>query len=632
MTTYGWLQDGGGTEFPRSLAKAIVRKNIEVIVVAAEEIHSANRTPYFVEKSIDDGVELYKIFNRATTFLDADNPRREITDEHILEIFNRIIQTEKPDLVHFHNFLGLSFAISDIPKRMGIPSIFTAHNFHLIDPELYMFHYHDRLAKWESLDLIENSKLIIKHPQLKLDYKIRQEVARKILRENIDVFIAPSQRYAQIYNEFAGIYNKTVVLNQISEVCNYHIAKTKDFSGKFRIGYLGSIYPHKGVHLIYQAAEILSDYDIEFCLFGSAVIEYINNLINKYPNTKVKYMGSYRTSDLVDISKDLDCTIISSILEEAGPLVAPEALSLGLPIIGANIGGIPDFIVDGLNGKLYSYNDSTDLAKVIKFLFQNPDELKRMQLNAYLPYNFDDYVDNLVELYIDLIQNRENSQPKNYQLIFSSKLVNRAGDLFENNSSKNIFDDEDLLQLIDIGLTKEINKIDQISNINISDPFRPILVNLASQGEILPGFINIDKNPRKESEIKGDIRKLDFDDNSVELMIAKNILQVFSHREFQKILLEWKRVLKPGGTLILSVPDLKSILKAYIIGTIDFKETQEGLFGKQVNEYEYFYNGFDQNSLANNLNKLGFKVVDLQIIKMNSSKFEEIFVRCVKEY
>lgn len=630
MTTYGWMQEGGGTEFPRSVAKALAKRNIEVIVVAAEESH-ISRTPYYTEKSSDDGVVIYKIFNRATTFLDADNPRREILDEKIFEIFNKIIQDENPNLVHFHNFLGLSFAISDIPKKIGIPSIFTAHNFHLIDPELYMFDYLDRLAKWENIDLIENSHLIKKHPNLKLDYKIRQEVARKILRENIDVFVAPSQRYAQIYNEFSGIYNKTVVINQISEICNTNIANPKEYNGKLRIGYLGSIYPHKGVHIIYQAAEILSDYDIEFYLYGSAVIEYINNLKQNFPNAKVKYMGSYRTSDLMDICKDVDCTIISSILDEAGPLVAPEALSLGLPIIGANIGGIPDFIIDGLNGKLYSHNNPTELAKVIKYLFQNPDELKRLQLNSYLPFNFDDYIDNLVNLYQDLTQNKEKFQPKNYQLIFSSKLVNRASDLLENNTSWNIFDDDDLLQLIDNDLTKEIKKIDQISDKNTIDPFRPILVNLASQGEVIPGFINIDKNPQKDGEITGDIRNLDFEDNTVELLIAKNILQVFSHREFQKILLDWKRVLKPGGTLILSVPDLKSILEAYSRGSIDFAETQKGLFGKQETEFDYFYNGFDQNSLLNFLSNLGFKVVESQKIKINSIKYDDIYVRCIKE-
>lgn len=630
MTTYGWTQSGGGTEFPRIIAKSLSKNNLDVVVVAAEAIHSEVQTPYFVEESNDDGVKLLKIFNRPSVFLDAENPRREILDEHIYRIFSETIETEKPDIVHFHNFLGLSFSISEIPKKYNIPSLFTAHNFHLIDPELYMFDYRYTLKTWISLNLIENSYLIRKYPQLKTDYKIRQEVARKVLRENIDVFIALSQKYAQIYNEFADIYNKIVVINQISDICDKHSPTPKQFTGKLRIGYFGSIYPHKGIHIIFQAAELLTQFDIEFHLFGNGNFDYLNKLVHQFPSTKVKYNGPYSRDEMMELSKDLHCGIISSIVEEAGPLVAPELLSLGLPIIGSNIGGIPDFVIDGLNGKLYPPNDPFGLAEAIKFLYQNPKELSKMQTNSYIPYTYDEYIHNLIRLYNDLVDNKSNFKPKNYQLLFSSKLVNRESETLNNQTKKSIFEDRDLLELIDSNLTKEIQKIDKLTKGTNLDPFRPILLNLASQGECLPGFINIDQTPQTEHEIRGDIRKLDFDDNTVEIIVAKNILQVFSHREFPKILLEWKRVLKLGGTLILSVPDLKSILEAYTNNELNFGETQVALFGNQANEFDYFYNGFDEYSITSSLEQTGYKVVELKKINLNSSKYFDLLIRAIK--
>lgn len=630
MTTYGWSQEGGGTQFPRSLALALQRNQVEVIVVAAEGKHPLETTSYFVEETIDSGVKLYKIFNRSSIFLDAENPRREIFDERIYKIFNDIIETEKPDIVHFHNFLGLSFSISEIPKKYNIPSLFTAHNFHLIDPNLYMFDYYEKLTKWDNIDLLENSHLIKKYPHLKTDYKIRQEVAKKTLRENIDVFVAVSQKYAQIYDEFCGINNKTVVINQISEICSKNIPQTRDFTGKLRVGFIGSIYPHKGIHLIYQAADILSDYEIEFYLYGNGIIDYLNNLKSKFPNAKVRYMGSYQPEDLQEISENLDCTIISSIVDEAGPLVAPEVLSLGLPIIGAKIGGIPDFVIDGLNGKLYKHNDPNELATAIKFLFQNPNELKRMQLNSYLPFNFDDYNENLIYLYRHLVDKKTNYQLKNFQLLFTSKLVNRATELMDTNKNDNLVDVDDLLTLIDRDLTKEINKIERSQNDTLNNPFKPLMLNLASQGDVLPGFINIDKNPQKDGEITGDIRNLEFVDNSVDFIIAKNILQVFSHREFQRVLSEWKRVLKPWGTLILSVPDLKSISEAYSSGKIDFDETQKAIFGNQQNEFDYFYNAFDEKLLVGILEGMGFKVIELKKFNLSSKVYFDLFARCIK--
>lgn len=631
MTTYGWSEEGGGTQFPRSVALALQRQGIEVLVVAAEGEHKQESSPYFVERTSENGVRLCKVFNRPTTFLDAENPRREIYDENIYKIFSNIVDIEQPDIVHFHNFLGLSFSISDVPKKSKIPSLFTAHNFHLIDPNLYMFDFYEKMTKWENFDFFSNSHLIKLYPNLKTDYKIRQEVAKKVLRENIDVFIAVSQKYAQIYDEFAGINGKSVVINQISEICNHHHPLPKDFDGKLRIGYIGSIYPHKGIHIIFQAADILFDSDIEFFLYGNAAIDYLNNLFDKFPNAKVKYMGSYQPQDLIDISKGLDCTIISSILDEAGPLVAPEALSLGLPVIGANIGGIPDFVIDGLNGKLYKHNDPTELAKVVKLLFQKPTELKKMQLNSYLPFNFNSYIENLISLYKNLLYEKVKFQPKNFQLLFSSKLVNKASGLMENNDSENSLNFDDLLSIIDKDLSKKIKSIEKNNTNNSTNPFRPLMLNLASQGEILPGFVNIDQIPQKEEEIGGDIRNLEFDDESTELIIAKNIIQVFSHREIKKVILEWKRVLKRGGTMIISGPDLRSILEAYSMGNLNFEETQVAIFGRQQNDYDYFYNGFDEESLSELLLNSGFAIIEIKKFNITSSKYYDLVVRCIKK-
>lgn len=630
MTTYGWNQDGGGTELPKSIALALSKRNIDIVVVVAEQNHPSINKSYYVEEVNENKVKLYKIYNRPTAFLDATNPRREILDQEIFDIFSKIVEKEKPDLVHFHNFLGLSFAISEIPKQNKIPSLFTAHNFHLIDPELYMFDFNQTLAKWENTDLLSQSILVKSRPDLEIDYKIRKEVARKLLNDNIDVFIAIYQCFSIIYNEFAGVYSKTVVLNQISEICDKIKPIQKDFVGKLRVGFLGSMYPHKGVHNIYRAADILSNYNIEFYLYGLGKIDYIKVLEETFPNAKVKYMGKYSPNDLQEIGKNLDCIVISSIWEEGGPLVAPEALAMGLPIVGANIGGIPDFVIDGLNGKLYNYNDPTDLARAIKYLYQNPDELKRMQVNSYLPYNFNDYVENLINLYLDLKNNKNNCKPKNYQLIFSSKLVNRAGEFVDSLDNNKIFNDEDLLELIDRELTKEIKSIENPDNKKFADLFHPIMLHLASQGEIFPGFINIDQNPQNEGEIKGDIRKLEFEDNSVELIVAKNILQVFSHRELPKILLEWRRVLKPAGSLVLSVPDIKSILEAYNEGKLDFDETNTAIFGNQTNEFDYFYNSFDEKSIVKILETLGFKIIEVQKTNLNSQKYFNLFVRCIK--
>ena len=52
-----------------------------------------------------------------------------------------------------------------------------------------------------------------------------------------------------------------------------------------------------------------------------------------------------------------------------------EAMACGKPIIGSNVGGIPDMIRDNFNGFLVNPNDSADLVNKILDLYRNPDLL-----------------------------------------------------------------------------------------------------------------------------------------------------------------------------------------------------------------------------------------------------------------
>jgi len=92
-----------------------------------------------MEKLIEDGVKLYGIYNRPTIFLDLDNPRREICDDNIISLFNKVIDEFQPDIINFHNFLGLSFEMASVSKKRNIVSTFTTHNYHLLDPKLYIY-------------------------------------------------------------------------------------------------------------------------------------------------------------------------------------------------------------------------------------------------------------------------------------------------------------------------------------------------------------------------------------------------------------------------------------------------------------------------------------------------------------
>lgn len=137
----------------------------------------------------------------------------------------------------------------------------------------------------------------------------------------------------------------------------------------------------------------------------------------------------------------------------------------------------------------------------------------------------------------------------------------------------------------------------------------PFCLNLGGREHKVPGFLNIDINPGPEVDIIGDISDLsEFKDGSVEKIYVSHALEHFRHTETLEVLKEWHRVLKPGGLIYISVPDMGMIFRTYQkFGWCDW--IRDILYGQQTHEFAYHYNGFDYSSLARYLIDAGFKDV-----------------------
>jgi len=609
FTMYGWDESGGGTQLPRSIATALSKEGFDIAVFYAAGKHSSNNTSYYLEKRTSNNIKLYGVYNRPTIFLDEANPRREIRDDKILELFNYVLDQEQPNIIHFHNFLGLSFSIADAAEFRHIPTLFTPHNYQLIDPELYMFDMENNFRKWNGIDFFENSNLPKKYPDKNVDYKIRTQVAKNLLANSIDYVLAISQREADILSEFSTQNRNIFVVNQVSNICD-ELAK-KNFAhhlhNPIRIGFIGSILIHKGIHIIYQAADLLKDEPVEFYLYGMGSPELIKALSNSFPNAKVKYNGGYSENDLFNIAKEIDAIIIPSIWEEGGPLTAPEAIAMQLPIIGANIGGIPDFVKDGINGLLYQFDNPANLANKIKDIIDNPHILEGFRDNLHLNITFQDYINHISSIYKNIINNKKMDKSE-IELHFNNIL--NVNDSFIKTKQHG-----------------EIPMENKDESYHISSVYKPLMIHLGSQGVLLDGFENLDAQPQSDKEIPCDVRKLPYPSDSADMIMAIDLLQVFSHRETDAVLTEWARILKKGGAMILSVPDLKMILQEYYNGNLPITDVNQYLFGKQMNDYDYHYNSFDEISLHRHLQAAGLQVIEIQ---KEANSMPRLIARAIK--
>lgn len=122
----------------------------------------------------------------------------------------------------------------------------------------------------------------------------------------------------------------------------------------------------------------------------------------------------------------------------------------------------------------------------------------------------------------------------------------------------------------------------------------------------IPGFIHIDAIDYPHVDHVAAIDSLSFiQDSTIDLIYNCHVLEHFKRRDVGRVLLEWRRVLKPQGTLRVSVPDFGSLCDVYRqYGRLDL--VIGALFGRQDYLYNIHYNVFDFDDLSAALTRAGF--------------------------
>lgn len=123
-----------------------------------------------------------------------------------------------------------------------------------------------------------------------------------------------------------------------------------------------------------------------------------------------------------------------------------------------------------------------------------------------------------------------------------------------------------------------------------------------------PEFINIDAQPFPHVHVVSDnITFLDdFADATVDLVYMCHILEHIRREELKTVLSEMARVLKPGGTLRLSVPDFDRLLEVYNASGGNIEAISRQLMGGQENQYNVHYSVFNCRRLTELLREVGF--------------------------
>ncbi|MGQ9819847.1 MAG: glycosyltransferase [Candidatus Kapaibacteriales bacterium] len=405
---YGWNESGGGTIFPRSIALELAKRGWEVSVFYASTDYVHTHPTYSLKVHSESNVKLFGLYNRPAPFVELENTEREIYDPKVVEVFRRVLDETQPTLVHFHNLHGLTLALPKVAKEYGLPTLFTPHNYYMIDPNLYM--YNSDLSLWRNTDFFENSELYRHNPSKKTIYERRQEFTRELLSQWFDLTLAVSRRQKEILLDFAPFASNIIVVHQIApnvdELWNSENLKAlanRPVPRRIRVGYIGWILPHKGVHILAKSAQNFLPIDIEFKIYGQATFKYLEQLQEIDRKKMLQFFGEYRPDELERIAGEVDIAVVTSVTEDCAPLTLAELSAMRLPIIASKIGGIPDFVVDGVNGFLYDYDSVDSLTSAIRFCSFNPETIEEMRRHLSPYHTFSDYLIHIERIYSEMI-------------------------------------------------------------------------------------------------------------------------------------------------------------------------------------------------------------------------------------
>ena len=105
-------------------------------------------------------------------------------------------------------------------------------------------------------------------------------------------------------------------------------------------------------------------------------------------------------------------------------------------------------------------------------------------------------------------------------------------------------------------------------------------LNLGCEIHKFKDFINIDIDKSVNPDLLCDIKKLPYEDNSVDFIYAGHLLEHLYYDLVPEYLSEWRRVLKIGGKLVIVVPDVGGSMKRYAKGEYSIDHLLAQVFGR----------------------------------------------------
>lgn len=433
LTVHQFLPDySAGTEIlTYSVAKELIKLGHEVRVFAAFPVDDLeNEDPAFDEYS-HDGIFVYKFSHSyRPTECQSSLVALSFDNKQANDFFNKILCDFSPEIIHFFHLNRLGTGLIESAANAGIPAFFTPTDFWsicstgqlLLDngalcqgPSKYAGNCIKHMATNRRSSSI--GKLVNFVPTFIIDqvskytksgflpaYPFSTEV--QSLGERLEKNVRRLNMLKKIFSPNSFMSNKLIsygVDPSLIVECPFGVDRPDDSTlfergsarTPFRIGFIGTLLPHKGCHVLLEAFRSLPVGAAVLLIYGdeSVSLEYSNKLrVLADGREDVEFRGTFQNSKISEVLSGMDALVVPSLWFENTPLVIYSAQNSRCPVVASNFQGISEVIRNHVNGLLFDPGDYKDLANKLIELISSPALYEELVANSISSKTVPDYV------------------------------------------------------------------------------------------------------------------------------------------------------------------------------------------------------------------------------------------------
>ena len=332
-------------------------------------------------RCVGNRAELYTTdmdFHTGSRVKQLTYPLKTIYSAEAKKKMSAVLAAFQPDVVHLNNFNyqltpSIIYAVKAYEKKnhKSVKIIYTAHDYQLICPNHMMKdsdgNVCERCAGGSYLSCARGG--CIHGSKAKSLVGTAEATLYKLLKtyRAIDTVICPSAFMKTKLDANPYLKGKTVTLHNFIDSVPAAATEKKDY-----VLYFGRYAKEKGIDTIIEAAK-----EIPITCAGSGDLADALNHAEGITN-----VGFQTGEALHRLIREAACTVYPSAWYENCPFSVMESIMLGTPVVGADIGGIPELIDEGKTGFLFESGNTAAMVAAIKKITDNPALAAEMQQNC----------------------------------------------------------------------------------------------------------------------------------------------------------------------------------------------------------------------------------------------------------